>query len=181
MKKRIAFLDRDGTLVETDIRRGIPVPRHHSDRAVLLPGVAEGCRRLRAAGFLLVLVTNQPDIARGLVTRAQVAAVNQQLQSILGLDLVVMCEHDDSDACNCRKPKPGLLFQAAQAFGVSLSADSFLIGDRWRDVGAGQAAGVRTILVGSGYGGEPETAPDFAVQSFSESVDVVLAARGVNK
>lgn len=177
MKTRIAFLDRDGTLVETDIRRGMPVPRHHSDRAILLPGVSEGCRRLRAAGFLLVLVTNQPDIARGLVTRAQVAAVNQQLQSLLGLDLVMVCEHDDHHTCRCRKPKPGLLFQAAQAFDVPLSADSVLIGDRWRDVGAGQAAGVRTILVGSGYEGEPETEPDFSVQSFSEAVNVIVSMR----
>lgn len=120
-------------------------------------------------------MTNQPDIARGLVTSAQAAAVNQQLQSLLGLDLVVMCEHDDHDACHCRKPKPGLLFRAAETFDIPLSPDSFLIGDRWRDVGAGQAAGVCTVLVGSGYVGEPESIPDFAVPSFSKAVDVILS------
>lgn len=126
-------------------------------------------------------MTNQPDIARGLATSSQATEVNQKLQRFLGLDLVMMCEHDDRHACNCRKPKPGLLFQAAEALGVPLRSDSFFIGDRWRDVGAGQAAGVSTVLVGPGYEGEPEATPDYAVASFSEAVKVILTTLGVEK
>ena len=141
------FLDRDGVLVASDVVDGVPRP---AAEAVLLPGVVDACGQLAAAGFRLVMVTNQPDIARGKVAAAAVEAVNERLREELGLDQVRMCPHDDIDDCACRKPRPGMLLDAAADLGIDLTR-SVMVGDRWRDIGAGEAAGVRTVLVGHGY------------------------------
>ena len=108
----------------------------------LLPGVADAVRRLRAAGFPLVVVTNQPDVARGTQTREGVEAINEHLRAELPILDVLACYHDSGDDCACRKPKPGMLLEAARRWRLDLRR-SFLVGDRWSDVIAGQAAGCR--------------------------------------
>lgn len=177
----IAFLDRDGTLIETDVRDGIPVARNSIESLVLLPGVVEGCVRLRKAGFALVMITNQPDIARGLIGAPEVDDVNRCVCQSLGIDLALVCPHDDDDGCNCRKPAPGLLLQAARLLDVQLRRDSICIGDRWRDVGAGKAAGVATVLIGDDYGQSNDLAPDLTVRSFAEAVDWALKRKVINR
>lgn len=141
------FLDRDGVLNERVWRDGaLGVPSSVS-AVVLRPGVREALERLRAAGFLLIVVTNQPEVARGTVRREDVEAIHAWMLATLSLDAIEVCWHDDGDGCACRKPRPGLLLAAAAANAIRLDRGSYLIGDRWRDVGAGRAAGCTTILV----------------------------------
>jgi D-glycero-D-manno-heptose 1,7-bisphosphate phosphatase len=141
----------------------------------ILPDVPESLERLRRAGFLLVVATNQPDVARGRQERRVVEAINARLGAELGLTDVRVCWHDDPDDCSCRKPRPGLLLEAARERQIDLAA-SFMVGDRARDVGAGQAAGCRTILIDCGYDETPCPAPpDCRVGRLSEAVDWILA------
>lgn len=143
------FLDRDGVLNASLAGPG-SVPRPPSSLAefALLPGVANACQELGALGYVLIVVTNQPDVARGTQRREVVEAIHERLRRDLPVDDIRVCYHDDADACACRKPKPGLLVEAARDWGVDL-ASSYMIGDRWRDVEAGHVAGCATILVGN--------------------------------
>jgi D-glycero-D-manno-heptose 1,7-bisphosphate phosphatase len=148
--RRAVFLDRDGVLLPAQVRGGIPRSIVDEQDFELLPGVDEACRALRGAGFFLVVVTNQPDVARGTVSMETVERINAKLRSALPLDDVRVCPHDDADGCDCRKPKPGLLLDAAAEWRLDL-ADSFMIGDRWRDVEAGRRAGCRVVFIDRGY------------------------------
>jgi len=135
----------------------------------LIEGVEAACQALKAAGFLLICVTNQPDIARRTRTRAEVEAINEKLKSALGLDDVRMCPHDDGDGCACRKPKPGLLLDAAKDFDIDLKS-SIMVGDRWRDVEAGKQAGCRTVFVDHGYAEERPTGADFVCSGLQDAL-----------
>jgi D-glycero-D-manno-heptose 1,7-bisphosphate phosphatase len=148
--KRAVFLDRDGVLNRALVRNGIPSPPTSPAEFEILPGVPEALARLRAAGFALIVVTNQPDVARGAASHAAVNALNHLLLRQAPVDEVRVCFHDDDDGCDCRKPKPGLLLAAARDHGLSLP-DSWMVGDRWRDIAAGQAAGCRTVFLDRGY------------------------------
>lgn len=150
IKRRAIFLDRDGVLNRAILRDGLPHPPASLSEVEILPGVHAACDLLRKAGFLLVMVTNQPDVARGKQSREVVEAINQMLSRRLNLDDLRTCYHDDPDSCNCRKPQPGLLLEAAQEFEIDLFR-SFMIGDRWKDVEAGRRAGCKTIFVDCGY------------------------------
>src|SRR5262249_37557032 len=141
---------------------GRPLPPGAVADLVLAPGVEEACEALRRAGFLLIVVTNQPDVARGKRDRADVDAINEELRRRLGLDDVRVCPHDDADACACRKPLPGLLLEAAADWRVRLDA-SVMVGDRWRDVEAGRGAGCRTVLLARGYDERRATGADLVV------------------
>jgi len=148
--RRALFLDRDGVLNVAPQVDGLPTSPATVAAMEIIPGVEEACARLKAAGFLLVMVTNQPDIANAKTTRSKVDAINRALQARLGLDAIYVCPHNDRDNCECRKPKPGLLLTAARRWNIDLAA-SYMIGDRWRDVEAGRAAGCRTVFVDHGY------------------------------
>ena len=140
------FLDRDGVLNEAFVRNGVPTPPQSVEDFRLLPGVAGACADLRRLGFVLVVVTNQPDIARGSQTRAEVDRMHHRLRSLVSLDEICVCPHDDSDACACRKPRPGMLLDAAERLDLDLTR-SASIGDRWRDIEAARRAGVKAIYV----------------------------------
>jgi D-glycero-D-manno-heptose 1,7-bisphosphate phosphatase len=170
--RRAVFLDRDGVLNEARVVDGRPLPPERPQDAVPLPGVVDACRRLADAGWLLVVVTNQPDIARGTCTRAQVDAINQIVTADLPIAEIVVCPHDDVDDCGCRKPRPGMLVDAAARWGIDLGS-SAMVGDRWRDVEAGRRAGTRTILVGRAYG-EASCEPDHVVSTLAEAADLLL-------
>jgi D-glycero-D-manno-heptose 1,7-bisphosphate phosphatase len=172
MARRAVFLDRDGVLNAAVVRGGIPHPPGDVDEVEVLPGVKEACIRLREAGFELVVVTNQPDIARGAQTSEAVRRINDALLAVLPLDEVVVCPHDDADGCACRKPKPGMLIETAQRRGIDLPA-SFMVGDRWRDVEAGFRAGCRTVFVDRGYDERPAQ-PDVSVSDLGEAAIWIL-------
>jgi histidinol-phosphate phosphatase family protein len=175
---RAIFFDRDGTLIRHVDHLRDPA------QVELAPGAATALRVLKAAGFLTVVVTNQPAIARGLATRQEVDAVNARLQQLVGpsaaLDRFCVCPHDDRDRCACRKPQPGLLVQAATDLGIALT-ESFLVGDRTKDIVAGHRAGCRSILVSSGVTGQAgdgaDTKPDFTVASLEGAATLILGAR----
>jgi D-glycero-D-manno-heptose 1,7-bisphosphate phosphatase len=170
---RAVFLDRDGVLNKAFVRNGKPYSPDTVEEMVIVPDAATALGRLREHGFRLIVATNQPDIARGRLTREQVDAMNAHLRSKLPLDAVEVCTHDDGDNCDCRKPKPGLLLHAAQRDGIAL-AESFMVGDRYRDIEAGHAAHCRTILIGDGYGERFKARPDVTVATLTEAADWIL-------
>ena len=170
---RAVFLDRDGVLNRAVVRDGKPYPPATIDELELLPGVPEACAVLHAAGFLLVVVTNQPDVARGTQLRAVVEDINDRLRALLPLDEIRTCYHSDRDRCPCRKPLPGLLIQAAADRNIDLSS-SFMVGDRWKDVAAGHGAGCKTAFIDYGYAEAGECLPDATVGSLGEAVRWIL-------
>jgi D-glycero-D-manno-heptose 1,7-bisphosphate phosphatase len=166
------FLDRDGVINRALVREGKPYPPSSPDELEILAGVPEALQRLSAAGYALVVVTNQPDIARGSTSMAAVERINARLRALLPLDEIRVCPHDDADRCVCRKPKPGLLLQEPSHD----MAASVMVGDRWRDIEAGRAAGCGvTILVDYGYGEPTRAAPTVRVRSLAEAADWLIA------
>ena len=170
---RAAFLDRDGVLNRALIRDGRPYSPSGLQKVEIPSGVPEACQRLRRDGFLLVVVTNQPEVARGRLTRRSVEEINDFLRSRIPLDDVRVCYHDDLDGCDCRKPKPGMLLAAARDLNISLNR-SFLVGDRWRDIEAGRRAGCRTVLIDYGYAEPHPSGMDFTTHALSSAVDWIL-------
>jgi D-glycero-D-manno-heptose 1,7-bisphosphate phosphatase len=170
---RAVFLDRDGVLTRSTTRDGRPFAPMSLEEFELLPGVRENATRLREAGFCLVVVTNQPDVGAGKLRREVVEQMHARLRAWLPLDDIKVCCHTDADRCACRKPKPGLLLDAARERGIDLNR-SFMVGDRWRDVSAGQAAGCKTIFVDYGYTESLPDPPDFVVTSFAEAASIIL-------
>jgi len=168
------FLDRDGVLNVAPVRDGKPLSPMDVAEVIIPADVPVALAKLRQSGFRLIMVTNQPNIVRGVQSREAVYAINQYLQDRLELDAVEICEHDDTDNCDCRKPKPGMLLRAAARDNITLAA-SFLLGDRWRDIEAGRRAGCRTILVGDGYGEVFPSPPDAKVSMLSEAAEWILA------
>jgi transaldolase len=175
--RRAVFVDRDGVINRAVVRDGRPHPPASVEDVELLPGVEAGLERLKAAGYLLIVVTNQPDVARGVQSRAIVDAIHARLAGALPIDEFRTCYHDDKDACECRKPKPGLILAAARERHVDLAA-SVMIGDRWRDIEAGRSAGCATVFVDCGYAERKPDAPDAVVASFEEAARWVLSRDG---
>jgi len=172
---RAVFLDRDGVLNEVVLRDGRPYPPASLAELRLMPSVDQCLADLKRLGYLLIVVTNQPDVARGKQTKAAVEEMNAFLSSRLPIDDTYVCYHDDTDHCGCRKPAPGLLLSAASKHGIKLT-ESFLIGDRWRDVEAGTRAQCKTLLVDYGYAERhPETRPTFQTNSLRGAVDWIIA------
>ncbi|HYZ92814.1 MAG TPA: HAD family hydrolase [Actinomycetota bacterium] len=171
---RAVFLDRDGVLIRSDVRDGKPIGARSEEEFEILPGVPQACEQLRSAGFLLIVVTNQPDIARGTVSADMVERLNGLLRQAAPLDDIRICPHDDAEGCTCRKPKPGLLVDAAADWDIDL-ARSFMVGDRWRDVEAGRRAGCRVAFIDHGYSETGEIDPDVVVRELREAADWILS------
>jgi D-glycero-D-manno-heptose 1,7-bisphosphate phosphatase len=169
------FLDRDGVINRITVANGVPHPPRMLSAFVFIPQVAAACRRLERAGLKLVVVTNQPDIARGTQTRHRVAAMNARVSARLPVEGVLTCFHDGPDACLCRKPKPGLLRQAATRWRLDLKR-SFMVGDRWSDVVAGHAAGCRSILIKKSYSQAGRCRPDWMARDLTEAAEIILKA-----
>lgn len=174
--RKAIFLDRDGVLNRAIERGGKPYPPESVEEFQLLPGVPEACHTLQALGYLLIVVTNQPDIARGTKSTAGVEAINDRLRDLLPLDAVRVCPHDDGDGCGCRKPRPGLLTGAAQDFDIDLTR-SYMIGDRWRDVDAGAAAGCRTVWIRYPWREKEPGHADFIASSLLDAAAQIEAVK----
>ena len=171
--RRAVFLDRDGVLNAALIRDGRPYPPPTVAEVHILSDVPAALQLLKDAGLALAMVTNQPDVARGTQRREVVEAINSWLQSQLPLDWVEVCFHDENDNCDCRKPKPGLIVRSARAIGVDISS-GFMVGDRWRDIEAGKAAGCRTIWIDRGYREKKPENYDYRCQSLLEAAQWVV-------
>ena len=171
------FLVRDGVLNRAFVRDGKPYPPANVDELEILPDVPEALAALKERGFLLLVVTNQPDVARGRQQRSVIESMHEKLRASLPIDDFFVCYHDDRDACDCRKPKPGLLLQAAVKYKLNLGF-CYLIGDRWRDIEAGQAAGCATAWIDRDYRERgPRQAPAVRVRAFAEAVRWILCYR----
>ena len=179
MKRRAVFLDRDGTLNGSVIRDGKPFPPQTLPALEILPGVKQALLALRRAGFLNIVVTNQPDVGTGRQTREIVESMNDYLCDRLAIDDIWSCYEPDSDTNMHYKPKPGMLLEAAQKYHIDLNR-SFMIGDRWRDVGAGKAAGCYTFFIDYGYQERQPDAPDAIVRSLPEAATAILAQAPVS-
>jgi D-glycero-D-manno-heptose 1,7-bisphosphate phosphatase len=155
------------------VRDGRPQSPSTVAEVEILPGVPGACELLRGHGFLLIVVTNQPEVARGRLERRTVEEINDFLRRRIPFDSVRVCYHDDPDGCDCRKPKPGMLLAAAQELNISLNR-SFVVGDRWRDIEAGRRAGCRTVLIDYGYAEPHPSGMDFTTHTLSSAVDWIL-------
>lgn len=176
-KRKAVFLDRDGVLVRSEVRKGKPYAALTLRAFEILPEAPAAVRSLKAAGYATVLVTNQPELARGNIAQATMDAMHDRLRAALPLDDVRVCPHDSDTGCGCRKPAPGLLLQAAADLGLDL-AQSYMVGDRWRDVGAGRAAGCRTILIERNYDEPERETPDFTVGDVGAAARLILTGAG---
>jgi D-glycero-D-manno-heptose 1,7-bisphosphate phosphatase len=174
-RRAAVFLDRDGVLNRAIVKNGRPYPPASLSELEILPGVPQALARLQKAGFLTLVVTNQPDVATGKTTQAIVDRIHDTLRETLALDAIYTCACVEGPGCDCYKPRPGMLIRAAAEWGVDCRR-SFMIGDRWRDVGAGRAAGCRTIFIDYNYAERRPDSPDFVAQDLGQAVDIVLAA-----
>ncbi len=168
------FLDRDGTLIRALVNDGMPGSIRDQEELELEAGAVDACDALMARGFPLIAVTNQPDIARGTQSAAAVERINSRLRQLLPLTEVVVCPHDDDDDCPCRKPRPGMLVDAAERHDLDLAA-SYMVGDRWRDVEAGRRAGCTTVFLNREYSETVPEHPDVTVQTIGEAAAWILA------
>ncbi len=167
------FFDRDGVLIEADIRNGMPYSVQSLDEMRIFPGVKGAIKTLKEAGFKIIAATNQPDVATGKQEKRVVEAMNQHLMETLAIDAFKVCYHVDEDDCQCRKPKAGMLIEAAQEWSIDLGR-SFMVGDRWRDIDAGKAAGCKTLFIDYGYREQSPENPDFVIGSVVEASEIIL-------
>lgn len=172
---RAVFLDRDGVINESKIIDGKPYPPLSVAEFVIFPGVAEACRKLKQAGFILVVATNQPDVGRGTLKQKAVETIHAHMLRELPVDRVEVCFHPGKGAsdCDCRKPKPGMLLRAARELNIDLRA-SWMVGDRWRDIDCGHAAGCRTVFIDYGYDELLRQLPDFRAKDLLEASGLIV-------
>lgn len=171
--RRAVFLDRDGVINRSVIRNGKPFPPENLAAMEVLTGVPLAMQLLANQDFLLIVVTNQPDVARGITARDTVEEIHTYLRNSLPITDIFACYHDDQENCECRKPAPGALFSAAEKHNIDLK-NSYMVGDRWKDVEAGERAGCRTIFIDYGYEEKQPTTMNFKTQTLLEAAHIIL-------
>ncbi len=168
------FLDRDGVINEAPVVDGKPTSPRHLNELHVASDAPRACEVLKACGFVLVVVTNQPDISRRLTDAVTVDAMNDHLLGCLPLDAAYVCPHDDRDGCSCRKPAAGLIMTAATSMDLDLGT-SYMIGDRWRDIEAGRRAGCVTVHIDRNYAEPRPSSSDAVVESLFEAAEWIVA------
>jgi len=176
-RRRAVFLDRDGVLNEAFVCADTPTPPRTLAEFRLLPGVEAACRSFADAGLVLVVVTNQPDVSRGTLAPAELARMHDLLRELLPVDDICACTHDDSDGCPCRKPRPGMILDAARRLEIDLN-NSVCVGDRWRDIDAAGRAGVRSVHIKWDHREALRHPADASFSSLLAARDFILAATG---
>ena len=170
MKSKAVILDRDGVINQAFLQHGRPIPPRSLDELRIILGVPEAIRLLKSHDFIILCLTNQPDVSRGTMTREGVEAINKYLQEELQIQEIFVCFHDDRDKCECRKPKPGGIEYFLAKYNLDRSS-TYMVGDRWKDIEAGQAAGVQTVFIARDYA---EKAP----KDYTFSAQDLLTAAG---
>lgn len=173
---KAVFLDRDGVLVIPEFRDGRSFAPRRLEDFQIYPQALDALVRLKGEGYKLVVVTNQPDVGKGLISTATIEEMHRRLKAELPVDSIKACLHSQAEQCSCRKPKPGLLLEAARELGIGM-ADSFMVGDRASDVEAGQAAGCRTVFIDLDYVEPRPTGATFVVRSVAEAADAILQSQ----
>ena len=167
------FLDRDGVINEAKVIDGKPYPPNTLAELKIIEGVKDSLSLLRDYGYYCIVITNQPDVARGKTPIETVEEINRFLLTNLAIDEILSCYHDDNAGCQCRKPKPGAILNAAKKYDIDLKG-SYMIGDRWRDIEAGQGAGCDTFFIDYQYNEKRPANPTYTVNSLSEAVKIIL-------
>lgn len=171
MKKRAVFLDRDGVLSEPVIQGNRAYAPLTLDQFRLVEGASGQIQRLRSAGLLCIVFTNQPEVARGHLPPQALDSMHHRLRKEIAVDDVLICVHDTNEGCECHKPQPGMIYEAARKWAIELPA-SFVIGDRWRDIEAGRTAGCYTVLIDRPYSNC--AVADASAANLTEAVEIVL-------
>lgn len=170
--RKAVFLDRDGVLNEPIIRNGRTFAPRTKSEFVLYPFARETCLKLKAAGYLLIVVTNQPDVGRGIVSQGEIEAMHGVLLEHLPVDDIEVC-FEPGEESFYKKPNPGMVLRAAERYQIDLT-QSFLVGDRWRDIDCGAKAGCRTIFIDHSYQEDLKSEPNFRVKNLKEAADQIL-------
>jgi D-glycero-D-manno-heptose 1,7-bisphosphate phosphatase len=170
---RGAFIDRDGVINKVKLHKNTPLPPSKIDEIEILEGVLEAITLLTEKKFVPIVVTNQPDIARGLYSREHVDSINQRISQLTGIKHFYVCPHDENQFCNCRKPKPGLIKQAVLDLNLTLDG-SIVVGDRWRDIEAGQTLKINSYFIDYSYEEKQPSQPFTRVLSLIEAVRLIL-------
>jgi len=170
---KAVFFDRDGVINQTVFRKGAHRAPADLSEFAYVEGVLETLPVLHARGYQLLVCTNQPDVARGWQPLERVLEFHRKIVADLPVARVYACFHDDAQDCACRKPKPGLLLQGRDELEIDL-ARSFMIGDRWKDIEAGRAAGCRTVYLRHPHDSEDPHAPDFEITRIAQLLDIIL-------
>lgn len=171
---KAVFLDRDGVINKTIFRMGKERAPYTLEEFDFIEGVVEAVTAFKEKGFLVIVVTNQPDVSRGWVAMEQVVLVNDFIKKRLPIDEIKVCFHTEKENCSCRKPRPGMLLEAAEKWKINLTS-SFMVGDRLSDIEAGQSAGCRSILVGLSNDPDQKIFPDHRCRDLSEACTWILA------
>ena len=171
--ERAVFLDRDGVLVVPEFRNGRSFAPTRLEDYRFYADAPPALSRLKTAGFKLVVVTNQPDVGNGLLSRAVAEEMHERLRNAMPVDMIKACFHGKAANCACRKPKAGMLLEAADELGIDLE-QSYIVGDRASDIEAGEAAGCRTVFIDLEYSERRPAAPTFTVRSIAEAADCIL-------
>jgi len=170
-KRKAVFFDRDGVINKVTIQNGIPSSPREYRNFELVEGIADVLKQLKARNYVLIIVTNQPDIARGLLPMAECMKMHTFIRKTLSVDDIVLCPHDDEDECSCRKPKSGMLVSTAARWSIDLT-QSFIIGDTWRDAAAGRAAGCSVIIVDKPYNKNVDS--DYRIYNIRSALDIIV-------
>ena len=170
---RAVFLDRDGVINQALIRDGRPFSPTNMDEFSWVDGIKEAARELKRAGYMLFCATNQPDVGRGLHKRQVVESFHSTILTGLPLEKIYVCYHDDRDGCSYRKPRPGMLLEASREYGLNL-AESWLVGDRWKDIGAGYVDGCRTVFLNYDYDECLNSPPDHAIRCIEQLSPLII-------
>lgn len=175
--RRAVFLDRDGVINHAVVKNGKSYPPDNLAAMQIISCVPQAMQLLAQHDFLLIVITNQPDVARGTTARETVEEINAYLKSSLPIDDIFTCFHDDQENCDCRKPAPGSILSAAQKYHIDLRK-SYMVGDRWKDIEAGERAGCRTIFIDYGYTEKQPTTMNYRVHTLLDAAHIIL---GENK
>ena len=174
LSAKAVFLDRDGVINRAIVREGRPFPPPSLDKLEILPDVPEALNLLKESGFLLIVVTNQPDVGRGTQKQENVEEMHTYLVNKLPLDDIFVCWHGQDGECKCRKPLPGMFLQASEKYSVDFQ-QSYLIGDRWKDIEAGKTAGCKTIFLDYHYNELLRSQPDFTATSTRKASEWIVS------
>ena len=174
--RKAIFLDRDGTLNKAYIKNGLPISPSSLNKFKIIKGVKKSINRLKKLNFLCILITNQPDVFRGKISKKTVVKMNSYIKKKIKLDDMFVCYHDNEHNCNCRKPKPGLLVKASKKWKIDLNK-SFMIGDRWKDILAGKKVGCKTIFINNNYKNDKKVKADFTFKSLLKAVNKIEKLR----
>ena len=171
-KLKAVFLDRDGVINRSSVIDGKPYAPIHIQDIELLPGVEGACLKLSSAGYLLIVVTNQPDVATGKAQKSDIEAIHAYLMEALPLTDINVCYSKNDDDPR-RKPAAGMLIESAQKYKIDLGG-SYMIGDRWKDIEAGATAGCTTLFIDYGYKEGSKRKPHYTVRDLAEATDIIL-------